>query len=74
VPSFAYLKGKYLLRTGDRRRMPERFGVSIDNAHCGRTMPLLRAKIRRLNAKRHGAWTKAIPQLSNISLDILQTA
>src|ERR1700691_2188395 len=27
--------------------MPERFGICIDNVVCGRTMPLLRTKLRR---------------------------
>jgi hypothetical protein len=39
--------------------MPERFGISIDNTRCGRTMPLLRAKILRLDAERRRTATNS---------------
>ena len=51
-------------RVGDGRessfaKMPERFGICIDNVPCGRTMPLLRTKLRRLSAGRSSNWTNS---------------
>jgi len=56
--------------------MPKRFGIFVDNIPCGRTMPLLRTKKRRLDAGHRNTSTNSknsVPRRPNLNRIIRST-